>query len=188
MVPLTSLWAPILLSAVIVFVASAILHMVLPFHRKDWRGLPSEAQAMDALRALDIPPGDYMMPHGEGPSAMKDPAFIEKMKAGPVAIMTVMKSGPPSMSRELVQWFLYCVLVSVFAGYVASRAVGAGGNYLEVFRFAGTSAFLAYGLRGWPESIWYKRRWATTLRDTIDGLVYALLTAGTFGWLWPGRS
>jgi len=33
MVPLTSLWAPILLSAVIVFVASSIMHMVLPFHR-----------------------------------------------------------------------------------------------------------------------------------------------------------
>jgi hypothetical protein len=185
MVPLTSLWVPVLLSAVIVFVASAIAHMVLPFHRKDWRGLPSEAEAMDALRRLNIPPGDYMMPHGEGPSSMKDPAFVERMTKGPVAIMTVMKSGPPRMTSELVQWFLFCVLVSVFAGYVASRAVGVGGDYLSVFRFAGTVAFAAYALRGWPESIWYKRSWGTTLRDTVDGLVYALLTAGTFGWLWP---
>jgi hypothetical protein len=185
MVPLTSLWAPILLSAVLVFVASAILHMVLPFHRKDWRGVPSEAEAMAALRGLNIPPGDYMMPHGEGPSAMKDPAFIEKMTRGPVAIMTVMKSGPPAMTRELAQWFGFCVLVSLFAAYMASRAVGAGGQYLDVFRFAGTLAFAAYALRGWPESIWYKRNWGTTLRDTVDGLIYALLTAGTFGWLWP---
>lgn len=187
MTPLTSLWAPVVLSAVIVFVASAILHMVLPFHRKDWRALPGEADAMNALRALNIPPGDYMMPHGEGPSSMRDAAFIEKMKAGPVAIMTVMRSGPPRMGKELVQWFLFCVLVSVFAGYVASRALAPGADYLEVFRFAGATAFLAYGLRGWPESIWYKRSWGTTLRDTIDGLIYAMLTAGTFGWLWPGR-
>jgi hypothetical protein len=116
---------------------------------------------------------------------MKDPAFVERMTKGPVAIMTVMKSGPPRMTSELVQWFLFCVLVSVFAGYVASRAVGVGGDYLSVFRFAGTVAFAAYALRGWPESIWYKRSWGTTLRDTVDGLVYALLTAGTFGWLWP---
>jgi hypothetical protein len=185
MVALTSLWAPILVSAVLVFVASAVLHMVLPFHRKDWRGLPSEAEAMAALRALNIPPGDYMMPHGEGPSSMKDPAFIEKMTKGPVAIMTVMKSGPPTMTKELVQWFGFCILVSLFAGYVASRAAGTGGEYLDVFRFAGTVAFAGYALRGWPESIWYKRNWGTTLRETIDGLIYALLTAGTFGWLWP---
>jgi hypothetical protein len=34
-------------------------------------------------------------------------------------------------------------------------------------------------------SIWYHRSWGTTLRYTVDGLVYALLTAGIFGWLWP---
>ena len=42
MVPVTSLWLPVLVSAVIVFVASSILHMVLPFHRKDYRAVPSE--------------------------------------------------------------------------------------------------------------------------------------------------
>jgi hypothetical protein len=185
MPPLTALWLPVLLSAVIVFVASAIVHMVLPFHRQDWKGLPKEAEAMSALRTLGIPPGDYMMPHGEGPSSMKDPAFIEKRTQGPVVIMTVMKSGPPRMGKELVQWFFFCVLVSLFAGYVASRALPAGAHYLDVFRFVGTVAFVGYGLRGWPESIWYKRSWGTTLRDTIDGLVYGLLAAGTFGWLWP---
>jgi hypothetical protein len=185
MVPLTSLWAPILLSAVIVFVASSIVHMLLPFHRKDFRKLPSESEAMDALRALKIPPGDYMMPCGEGPESMKSPEFIEKMTRGPVAVMTVMPSGPPTMTASLVQWFLYTVVVSLFAGYVASRALGAGAPYLEVFRFAGTVAFAGYSLALWQSSIWYKRAWGTTIRSTIDGLVYALLTAGTFGWLWP---
>jgi hypothetical protein len=185
MVSLASLWGPILLSAVLVFVASAILHMVLPFHRKDFRKLPSEAQAMDALRGLNIPAGDYMVPCGEGPSSMKDPAFIEKMTKGPVAIMTVMPPGVPTITTNLVQWFVYTVVVSLVAGYVAGRALGPGAHYLDVFRFAGTVAFASYSLGLWQDSIWYKRAWGTTIRNTVDGLIYALLTAGTFGWLWP---
>jgi len=185
MVPLTALWVPILLSAVIVFVASSILHMVLPFHRKDFRRLAAEGDVMDALRKFDIPPGDYMMPAPETPAAMKSAEFLDKMNKGPVAIMTVMPSGPPSMTQSLVFWFVYCVVVTVFAGYVAGRALAPGAQYLDVFRFVGTVAFAGYGLGQWPQTIWYKRAWATTLLLTIDGLIYALLTAGTFGWLWP---
>ncbi len=37
MVSLMSLWIPILVSAVIVFVLSSIIHMVLPYHRTDLR-------------------------------------------------------------------------------------------------------------------------------------------------------
>lgn len=185
MVPLTSLWAPILLAAVIVFVASAVAHMVLPYHHKDWRKLPAEAETMDALRPLNIPPGDYMMPCGEGPSSMKDPAFIEKMKKGPVALLTVRPAGMPGMGGNLAQWFVLTLVVSVFAGYVASRALGPGADYLDVFRFAGTVAFAGYGLGQFDSSIWYWRSWSTTLKNVFDGLVYSLLTAGTFGWLWP---
>lgn len=186
MVPVMSLWIPILLSAVIVFVASSIIHMVLTYHRTDYRKVPSEDQALEALRKVSIPPGDYMMPHAGSPSQMKDPAFIDKMKKGPVAVLTVMPSGPPSMGTNLAQWFLYCVAVGVFAAYIAGRALAPGADYLEVFRFAGCTAFVAYAVALWQNSIWYKRAWSTTLKSTLDGLVYGLLTGGTFGWLWPG--
>ena len=83
MVAVTALWLPILLSAVIVFVASSIIHMVLPFHRKDYKPVPSEDGVMEALRRFSIPPGDYLMPCPTGPSAMKDPAFLEKRAKGP---------------------------------------------------------------------------------------------------------
>ena len=185
MVPLTSLWLPILASAVLVFVASAILHMVLPLHRRDFRKVPAEDQVMDALRPFNVPAGDYMLPCGEGPESMKDPVFIEKMKKGPVALLTVIPSGPPSMGASLALWFVYCLVVGLFAAYVASRALGPAATYLDVFRFAGTTAFAGYNLALWQNSIWYKRAWGTTLRNTVDGLVYALLTAGTMGWLWP---
>ena len=185
MVPLTSLWVPILLAAVFVFLASSLAHMVLPYHRSDYRKVPNEADVMDALRKFGIPPGDYMMPRPDAPSAMRSPEFVEKMTKGPVAIMTVMPARPPSMAANLAQWFVYCVLVGVFAAYVAGRALPPGAHYLQVFRFAGTTAFAAYSLALWQSSIWYRRAWSTTVKLTIDGLVYAMLTAGTFGWLWP---
>lgn len=185
MVPLTSLWLPILLSAVLVFVASSIIHMVLPYHRTDYRKVPAEGDVMDALRKFNIPPGDYHMPRPEGMAAMKSPEFLEKMNKGPVALFTIIPPGPPSMGQSLALWFIYCVVVGIFAGYIAGRAVGPGTDYLTVFRFAGTTAFACYSVGLWQNSIWYKRAWSTTVKSTIDGLVYALLTAGTFGWLWP---
>ena len=185
MVPLVSLWMPILVSAVIVFVASSIIHMLLPFHRNDLRKVPKEDEVMGALRGFNIPPGDYAVPHAGSPEGMKKPEFIEKMKKGPIVLMTIAAGGPPSMRTSLLLWFLYSVLVSVFAAYIASRAVAPGAHYLAVFRLAGCTAFMGYSLALLQNSIWYKRNWGTTLKSVFDGLVYGLLTAGTFGWLWP---
>ena len=185
MVPLTSLVLPILLSAVIVFVASSILHMVLPIHRNDLRKLPKEDEVLEALRRLDIPPGDYAAPHAGSPAAMKDPAFLEKMKRGPLVLMTLSPGQEMSLAGPLSQWFAYTVVVSVFAAYLTGRAVGPGTDYLEVFRFASTTAFVGYSLAVAQHSIWYRRSWVTTLKVMFDGLLYGLLTGGMFGWLWP---
>ena len=61
-VPVLSRWLPVLLSALFVFVASSIVHKVLPFHRNDYKTLPDEDGVMDALRKFDISPGDYVFP------------------------------------------------------------------------------------------------------------------------------
>ena len=185
MVPLTSLWAPILLSAVIVFIASSVFHMLLPFHRKDYRKVPNEDAVMDALRPFALAPGDYVMPLAEPPVRMDSPEMLDKMTKGPVVMMTVLPSGPPAMGSTFAQWIAYCVVVSIFAGYIASRALGPGARYLDVHQIAGTVAFVGYALALWQMSIWFKRDWGTTVRSTIDGLIYGLLTGGTFGWLWP---
>jgi hypothetical protein len=185
MVPVLSLWLPILISAVIVFIASSIFHMVLPFHRKDYKTLPDEDGVMDALRKFNIPPGDYVFPCVKSPKEMSSPAFVEKRKKGPVGMMTVMPGGEVTMGPQLAQWFVYCVVVGIFAAYVAGRALQPGAHYLSVFRFAGVTAFVGYGLALWQNSIWYKRAWGTTFRSTVDSLVYGLLSAGVFGWLWP---
>ena len=185
MVSVMALWAPILLAAVLVFVVSSIVHMVLPYHRSDYRQLPSEDQVLEALRRFNIPPGDYMMPKPASMAEMKTPAFEEKYKKGPVAMLTVMPPGPFNMGRNLIQWFLFSVVVGIFAAYVSGRALGPGAPYLHVFRFAGTTAFLGYSLATINNSIWGGRSWSTTLKQVFDGLLYGLVTAGCFGWLWP---
>lgn len=185
MVPLTSLVLPIVVSAVIVFMASSVMHMLLTYHRSDLRRIPKEDEALEALRRLEIPPGDYVAPYAASPEMMKDPEFLAKWKKGPLVLMTLAPGGPPALAANLAQWFVYSLVVSLFAGYLAGRALAPGAHYLAVFRLVGTAAFMGYSLALAQHSIWYKRNWATTLKSMFDGLVYGLLTAGSFGWLWP---
>ena len=184
MVPLATLWLPILLSAVIVFVASSIMHMLLPYHRGDYQKLPDEDKLLATLRAAGLKRALYVFPfctHKE----MNSPAMIEKYKQGPVGMMTVFPSGPPVMPKFLSMWFAYCLITGFFVAYLTGHTVMPGAPYLAVFRVAGTAAFLSYGLGHVSDGIWKGQTWSFTIKEVIDGLVYGLLTAGTFGWLWP---
>lgn len=184
MVPLTALWLPIVLSSIIVFVASSIMHMLLPYHQGDYRQLPEEDKLLAALRTVGLQRGLYVFPFCTHKD-MKSPAMIEKYKQGPVGMITVFPSGPPAMPKFLAQWFAYSLIISFFVAYLTGRTEAPGVHYLVVFRVAGTAAFLAYGLGNLSNGIWKGQPWGMTLKEVIDGLVYGLLTAGTFGWLWP---
>jgi hypothetical protein len=187
MVSLPSLWLPILLSAVFVFVASSVIHMVFAYHRNDFLKVPDEDGVMDALRPFAIPPGDYVIPNAGGPSGQRSEEFKAKVARGPLAFFTVLPpSAFSSMGGALFQWFVYSLVVSIFAAYLASRTVDPGAEYIVVFRIAGTVAFAGYSLALAQRSIWYHQRWSTTYKTMLDGFIYALLTAGTLGWLWPG--
>jgi hypothetical protein len=184
MVPLTALWLPILLSAFIVFVASSIMHMLLPYHKSDYRQLPDEDKTLTALRTASLQRGLYVFPYCTHKD-MKSPALIEKYKQGPVGFLTIFPSGPPAMPKFLIQWFVFCAVIGFFVAYLAGHTVAPGASYLAVFRVAGTAAFLAYGLGNLSNGIWKGQMWSATFKEVFDGLVYGLLTAGTFGWLWP---
>jgi len=185
MVSLTALWLPILLSAVIVFIASSIIHMAIPIHKNDYRKLPDEEKVLDILRATGVTAGrGYILPFCSHKD-MKSPETIEKFKRGPVGLLTVRPSGAPTMGKFLAQWFVYCVAISFFTAYLTSRTRTPGTEYLEVFRVAGTFAFAAYSLAFVQDAIWKGENWGVTFKHMLDGLIYGLLTAGTFGWLWP---
>lgn len=185
MVELQALWLPVLVSAAVVFVASSFIHMALPWHKRDFRKTPDEEAFRAAVGPLGIPPGDYLVPCAATHKEMGSEEYAKKMREGPVLVMTVLPNGPAAMGASLAGWFVFNLAVGVFAAYVAGRALGEGAHYLAVFRFAGVTAFCCYAMGQWPASIWFKRSWLTTLKNTVDGLVYGLLTGGVFGWLWP---
>ena len=186
MVTVLSLWLPIVVSAVVVFLASSVIHMFLGYHASDYGPVPNEESVAGPLRAANLPPGDYTIPYAGGMKEMNTPEFKEKWARGPVATITVRRHGADTgMGKQLGAWFLFILFVSAYAAYVAGAALDPGARYLAVFRFTGATALAAYAIGTWSESIWFGRKWSTTLKNTFDGLVYALLTAGVFGWLWP---
>lgn len=186
MVPVLSLWGPIVVSAVIVFVASSLLHMVLPFHRNDFSSVPKEDELLETLRGMGMPAGDYLAPRPSSMAGLKDPAFVAKMSKGPVVVMTV-APGRTGMARNLVWWFVYTIVVGLFSGYITGRALSPGADHLQVFRFVATAGFMGYSLALLQQSIWWNKKWSTTIKSMIDGLTYAVLTGAVFAWMWPPR-
>ena len=185
MVAIPALWLPILLAAVLVFLASFVLHMVLPLHWKDYRKLPNGEPVLDALRRAQVPPGQYAFPCPGSAKELGSPEMLKAYQDGPVGMLTIRPTGKPDMSSSLVQWFAFSVVMGIFAAYLTGRALPPGADYLAVFRFAGTIAFLGYAATSATDPIWKGGSWATTARHTFDALVYSLLTAGSFAGFWP---
>jgi hypothetical protein len=181
-----ALIVPIVVSAVLVFIASAVIWMVGPHHKKEWSGLSNEESVRVALGAQKLPPGLYMVPFASSEQVRKDPAFLKKLQEGPRAFVTIGRNvANMSMGPMMIQSIVYYLVVSAIVAYVAAHVLAPGTAYLQVFRVVGTIAWLAYGFGVVPESIWFSRPWSSTVMQLFDAFVYALLTAGTFGWRWP---
>ena len=185
MVSLASLWAPILVAAVLVFVFSSLIHMVFGYHASDFRTVPSEDDVMDAMRRFNIPPGDYLIPRPTSTAHAASPEFKAKAAQGPLLLMSLWAPGGNSMGTNLTMWFVYTVVVGLFAAYVATLSLPPGADYRQVFRVTSTVAFIGYVLALWQSTIWYRKSVVTTLKSSFDGLLFGLLTGGVFGWLWP---
>ncbi|MEQ1856641.1 MAG: hypothetical protein ABL963_09225 [Longimicrobiales bacterium] len=185
-IPITSLWLPILIASVLVFIMSSIIHMFFTYHRNDYSPIADEDRAQDALRALDLAPGEYMLPYTGSMENMRSDTYQQRIKKGPVVMMTVMRPDMVfSMGSQLTQWFAYTLLVGIVVAYVGGRFVPASADYLQVFRLTGTVAFACYSMALMQRTIWFSQSWVSTLKSMFDGLLYALLTAGAFAWLWP---
>jgi hypothetical protein len=185
MVALSTLWLPLVLSAVAVFLVSSVLHMVLKYHKADYKRIPDQDQVLEGIGKANLPPGYYHFPYFEDMKACGTPEAQARFQRGPNGMLTVLPNGPMQMGKYLGVWFAYCALVSLFVAYLAGHTLPTGATYLAVFRSVGTTSFMAYGLSCMVNSIWMGVPWSNTLRAMFDGLVYALVTAGVFGWLWP---
>jgi len=188
MVSLESLWLPILVSSAVVFVASAIVWMALPLHKNDYRKLgDKEGQVMDTVRSLGLGAGMYMFPSCDPKTVKSNPAAMDRWKAGPWGVLTVLGQAP-SMGKCLGLWFLNVLIITVFVAYVAAHALPAGAEYLKVFQIVGAAALLGHGGSILTDSIWKGRPWSQAPVALIDALIYAGATAGVFGAMWPAAS
>jgi hypothetical protein len=185
MVSLPSLWLPILLSTVGVFVASSLIHMVLKYHAADYRQIPNEDAVRAAMRAGSPAPGQYYIPWAADMAALKGDEMKRKLAEGPVAVVHVGPNGEPGMGAAFGAWIAFALVVSLLIAYVASATLPRGTEYLKVFQVTGTVGWLAYASAQVPASIWMKKPWSVTWKEVLDGLIYGLVTAGFFGWLWP---
>jgi hypothetical protein len=183
--PFGSLWLPFLVSAVVVWIASAILHMALKYHRADYRALPDEEAVGAAMRKTALAPGYYVIPYCPDPGKMKDPDVVRRYETGPVAQIAVLRNGAPALPKYLFLWFLFCLLVSFICAYLARNTLLQGVSGMTVCRLTGTVAFVGYGLGNFQNSIWRGMPWSNSLRELADSVIYAVLTGLVFAWLWP---
>ena len=182
---LAQLWIPILVSAVLVFIASSLIHMVFKWHNSDYLKLSNEDDVRAAVRASNPPPGQYILPHCDDMKKMQTPEFQQKFKDGPVGFLVLRPNGSPNMGAALTQWFLFTLAVSVIGAYLASRTLPGTATVGQVLRVVGTTSFLAYAGGSVTQAIWMGKPWRSTAKEILDGLIYGALTGGAFGWLWP---
>lgn len=176
-----TLWMPILVSAIVAFMAGSVIWMFMPWHKTDWSKAPDEEAVREALQGTAA--GMYTVPNCPDQAQFKEPEMQKKFIEGPQAFITVVPSGLPNMGPKLVMMFGYNLLVAVVCAYFVSRTLAPGADYLAVFRVAGAVAFVAYGMAYIQESVWFGRSWSATAKTFLDALIYGVLTGGVFGWL-----
>jgi len=180
-----ALWMPILVSAVFVFITLMIVHMIPGWHQRDMSAVPGEDRVMEMLRGLSVQPGEYRFPYGNTTKEMQAPAFIEKMKSGPVGTMTVRPSGELPFGRMMGGWFVYSLFIGGLVAFITGHTRTAGEPFLEVFCVSAAAAFGCYSVAHWQNWIWWGKSTRYTLTYTVDGILYAIVTGATFAWLWP---
>lgn len=183
--PFGSLWIPVVVSAVVVFVASSIMHMALKYHMADYKKLPDEEGARAALGKQGLTPGLYIVPYCPSSKEMQSDAMKEKLAKGPNLLVAVRPNGQVSLGSFLGLWFGFALFVSFVAAYVARHTLTQGANGMLVMQVTGTVAFCSYAMGNFTDSIWKAQPWSNTARAVFDAIIYSVLTGLTFKLLWP---
>lgn len=175
------LWLPILVATFACFFMSFAIWTLLKWHNSDYTATEREEDVRAALKGAK--PGYYVLPFCIDYADMAKEEVQQKLKDGPVAYITVARNGMPPMGPKMIGMVIYFLMISVICAYMVTRTLAPDADYLAVFRIAGTVAFIANGIGVIPESIWFSRPWSMTIKNLVDALIYALITAGIFGWL-----
>lgn len=182
---LLELWLPILVTAVGVFVASSLVHMVFKWHNSDYRKLANEDEVMAAFRNGSPAPGHYVMPHCLDMKQMQDEAMQKKYRDGPIGFITLVRNGPPNIAPQLIKWFVFTIVIAAIAGYTALHAYGLDADPNRAGCLVGIVSLLAYAGGSVSAGIWMGKPWISVAKEVLDALIYATVSALAFMWLWP---
>ncbi|MGH8049552.1 MAG: hypothetical protein ACREPB_02720 [Arenimonas sp.] len=182
---LSQLWLPILLTAVFVFIASSLIHMVFKWHNSDYKKLNNEDEVGAAIRAGNHAPGQYVLPHCMDMKEMQNEAMIRKYNEGPIGFITLRKNGVPGMGQALMLWFVFTLLIAAAAALITLTSVGLQAHPHLAAHSVGTISLLAYCGGSIQQGIWMGRPWGSVMKDLLDGLIYASISAFTFMYFWP---
>ena len=181
---LTPLWLPILLSAVVVWVASAIVWMALPHHKRDFIALPDEDGFMEHVRKSGLGPGNYVFPDFRGRDAMKSEKVCKALESGPVGHLSLWPT-PLTMGGKMVATFVVFLVVSTLIAYLTRVALPGAAPFGKVFQVATTAGVLAYCFSFIPNAVWFGAYRRTIVAGIVDGVVYGVITGAIFAWRWP---
>lgn len=186
MVSLSSLWLPILVSSVLVFLVAGLIWTVLPIHRSDWQPVPNEESLLRAIREIGLGRGQYIFPHAMTPEGSKNPEARERLEEGPVGFLVLRESGVPNMGKNLGQYFIFVLVITYMIAYAVHVSMPPGAGFVDVMRSVTTAAVLAHGAAEVPAAIWFGRTWKSVWKSVlVDALIYGLITGAVFGWFWP---
>jgi hypothetical protein len=185
MVSLTQLWLPILAAAIGGFVASSLIHMVLKWHNSDYKRLPNEEEVRAALKPVATAPAMYFIPHMMDHKEIAKPENSRKFEEGPIGMITILAPGKPKMGPNMVKWLLLNIFVAAVAAYLASKTVPAGASFLAVCRPVSIVAFMSFAVGSLSDAIWFGKSGSTVAKDVMDSVIYAVVMACIFAWLWP---
>lgn len=182
---LVALWLPIVVSAVGVFVASSLVHMVFKWHNSEYRDMPNDDAVRSTLRQGNLSPGFYVTPHCTDMKEMQSEAMMQKYKEGPVVFMTVMPNGAPNMGRALGLWFVFSLIVASGAAAITLHGIPLNGDAHIAAHSIALITFIAYGFGSLQDFIWMGKPLSSMLKYLLDALIYSVVTALSFWILWP---
>jgi len=183
---LLSLWLPILLSAVVVFVISSLIHMVFKWHNPEYRGFSNEDAVRDAIRTGNPSPGQYVLPYCKEMKELGTEAMKQKYQEGPVGFVTLTQSGSPNMGKSFVAWFLMSIIVGAIGAFIATQLFGLDpARARAAAKLVGAVTFLSYGMGTIAESVWMGRTWTASAKFLLDAALYGIGSGLVFFWLWP---
>ncbi len=182
---LLQLWMPIVVTAVAVFIASSLIHMVFKWHNSDYRKLANEDAVRAAISAGSPAPGQYILPHCQDMKDLHGEEMQQKYRDGPIGFLTVRKNGPPSLGGSLLQWFVFNLALAVIAAAIALQTYGLHGEPHRAGHLVGMLSLLAYGGSSVQAGIWMGKPMGSVVKDMLDAFIYATVSALVFMWLWP---